>query len=183
LGRGLCWALFLSISLAVGGAAFAQITAPAPEGATGGDLRSGRVDTTPLMMRREYDESGAPISPPQTVEGTVVSIDLQAHVLTVRTKRDGDVKVGVPVDLVPSRNGQDSTIDAIHPGDRVYATVETINGVRAIRLVSDPPVNPLINYVGIPLLLLIALVIWWTGRQRGDVVAERKAPAKPAGKP
>lgn len=156
--------------------------APSAADAASMDLKSGRVDTTPLIARREMDDSGAPMMPPQTVEGEMVSLDESGRVMTVRTARFGDVKMGVPPDLVPMRRGEDSTLDAIQTGDRVYATVETTYGVRAIRIVSEPPMNPLINYIGIPLLLLIALAIWWTGRGRGEVVAERKAPAKASGK-
>ncbi len=145
------------------------------------ELKGGRVDTTPLFARREIDPNGAPVMPPRTVEGTMVSLDQSNRAMTVETQRYGDVRIGLPPDLVPLRKGQESTLEAIRPGDRIYATVETAYGVRAVKLVSEPPMNPLINYVGIPLLLLAALAIWWTGRGRAEA-PETKAPAKTAGK-
>lgn len=151
----LCAALILAG--AVGGA-------QTPEGPA--DLRSGQVDVTPLSDRRGTTDSGAPLMPPQTVEGTLLALDESAREMTVRTEHFGDVKVGVPPDLVPMRRGEDSSLSAIREGDRVYATVETAYGVRAVRIVSEPPMNPLVNYIGIPALLLIALAIWWTGRKR-----------------
>lgn len=160
-----------------GGSARAQ--APADTAAATLDIGSGKVDATPLSERREISASGAPVMPTRTVEGVMVSRDEAEHAMTVRTRRDGDVKIGLPPDLVPLRQGEPSTLDAIRIGDEVYATVETAYGVRAIRLVSKPPTSPLVNYVGIPVLLLIALAIWWTGRGRAES-AEKERPVTEA---
>jgi hypothetical protein len=120
------------------------------------DLKTGRVDSTPTVDNEPF----SPQSPPQTVEGTLVSKD--AASVVIHTKRDGDVKVGVPPNIYLSRDGVDTagSLNAIKPGDRVYATVVTANGNRAIRLVSEGPDNPLVNYIGIPVLCIIALGIW-----------------------
>lgn len=156
----------------------AQTEPPAESAAL--DLKDGRVDTTPLMTRRARDDRGVPVMPPWTLEGEVVAVDTTAHVLTLRTERFGEVKIGLPPDLIPKRRGEDSTIEAIRPGDRVYATVETASGARAVFLVSQPPMNPLVNYIGIPALLLVALAIWWTGRghERAREAGPRAAPEK-----
>lgn len=127
------------------------------------DLTTGRTNAVPLTM--DGSEAFFPQSPPQTVEGVLLSVDRQGAFATVRTLRDGDVKIGLPPNLYISRDGQMSTLDAMKPGDRVYATVVTNDGVRAIRLVSEGPPNPLANIIGIPVLCIIALGIWrirWT---------------------
>jgi hypothetical protein len=134
------------------------------------DLTSGRIDATPLGGGGQ--EANLPQSPPQTVEGTLVSVDASGSFLTVRTLRVGDVKIGLPENMIISRNGVDSVVGDIKPGDRVYATVVTASGNRALRLVSESPANPLMNVVGIPVLALIALVIWR--------IRVKTAPAQPA---
>lgn len=120
------------------------------------DLKTGKTSSTMVSE----NEPNSPLSPPQTVEGVLVSKDADSAV--IRTKRDGDVKVGLPSNIPVSRDGRTSigTLDDVKPGDRVYATVVTANGNRAIRLVSEAPYNPLVNYVGIPVLGVIALGIW-----------------------
>lgn len=138
-----------------GCAAFAD-TAPSGPRPAPMDLHTGKIDTTLLGD----NEQNSPNSPPQTVEGVLVSKD--ATSIVIHTRRDGDVKVGVPANVVLSRDGNTNTgtLDAIQTGDRVYATVVTANGNRAIRIVSEGPDNPLISYVGIPVLGIIALGIW-----------------------
>jgi hypothetical protein len=131
------------------------------------DLTTGKTDATALGM--EGSEAFFPQSPPQTVEGVLVSVDATGTVATVRTLRDGDVKIGVPPNIYVSRGGRESAIGDMKPGDRVYATVVCTNGVRAIRLVSEVPPNAMMNYVGIPVLCVLALGIWRV----------RSGPAKP----
>lgn len=126
------------------------------------DLTTGKIDSSPITLTPYGPESFFPQSPPQTVEGTLESIDKAGQFAVVATKRDGLVKIGLPQEIYLSRDGRSegATLDEIKPGDRVYATVVTANGNRAIRLVSEGPANPMMNYIGIPVLCLIALIIW-----------------------
>jgi hypothetical protein len=129
------------------------------------DLTTGMTDITPLQVTDPVtNEAFDPQTPPQTVEGTLVSVDATGQSATVRTKRNGDVKMGLPPDVYLSRKGELANVGDMKPGDRIWATVETAHGVRAIRVVFAAPFNPLISWIGIPVLLLIALGIWWTGR-------------------
>ena len=134
----------------------------APQNTAPTDLTTGKIDSSPITLTPNGPESFVPQSPPQTVEGTLVSIDKPGQYAVVKTLRDGEVKIGLPQGIILSRDGRTEgcTLDDIKPGDRVYATVVTANGIRAIRLVSEGPANPMVNYVGIPLLCLMALVIW-----------------------
>ncbi|HEY3414804.1 MAG TPA: hypothetical protein VGM51_17330 [Armatimonadota bacterium] len=157
-------AVYLALaSICCGVARAASDPAPAaPQNTAPMDLKTGKVDTSPITLTANGSESFFPQTPPQTVEGVLVSIDKAGQTAVVRTVRDGDVKIGLPEGIVLSRDGRTdgSTLDDIKPGDRIYATVVTENGVRAIRLVSEGPPNPMLNYVGIPVLCLAALVIW-----------------------
>jgi hypothetical protein len=142
------------------------------------DLTTGKTDATPLEATSpNSNEAFDPRTPPQTVEGTLVSVDPSGQFATIRTQRHGDVKIGLPPDAYVSRTGDEAGIGDMKPGDRVWATVETAHGVRAIRIVFAPPFNPLISWIGIPLLLLIAFGIWWTGRHR-EREDKRAAPAQ-----
>jgi hypothetical protein len=143
---------------------------PAGAAATGVmplDLNTGKIDTTPLAQTDPLtNEAFDPQTPPQTVEGTIVSVDEAGQFAIVHTKRHGDVKMGLPPDVyVSSKHGEEASVSDMKAGDRVWATVETAHGVRAIRIAFAPPTSPLISWIGIPLLLLIALAIWITGRK------------------
>lgn len=142
------------------------------------DLNTGKIDTTPLAQTDPLtNEAFDPQTPPQTVEGTLASVDPDGQFMVVQTKRHGDVKVGLPPDVYVSRKGDEASVSDMKHGDRVWVTVETAHGVRAIRIVFAPPANPLISWIGIPVLLFIAFVLWWTGRKHEREI-EPAAPAK-----
>jgi hypothetical protein len=176
-GAFLLWAALAGVP-----AAHAAPPAARPGAAATGvmplDLTTGKTDTTPLQATDPVtNEAFDPQTPPQTVEGTLVAVDATGQSATVRTKRNGDVKIGLPPDVYLSRKGELANVGDMKPGDRIWATVETTHGVRAIRVVFAAPFNPLISWIGIPLLLLIALAIWWTGRRAaGD--DERAQPVR-----
>lgn len=134
------------------------------------DLTTGKTDSTEVGMGG--NEALQPQTPPQTVEGTLVSVDLAKSVAVVRTLRDGDVKMGLPVNTVVSHDGRDGTLQDLKPGDNIFATVVTPSGVRALRIVDDTPANPMISLIGIPVLCVIGAWIWWYRR--------KTAPAPPA---
>lgn len=150
-----------TISLGVARATPDRVSA-VPQNSAPMDLKTGKIDLTPVSPNENQMGSAFPQSPPQTVEGTLVSMDKAGQSAIVKTLRDGEVKIGLPEGIILSRNGRTEgcALDDIKPGDRVYATVVTANGNRALRLVSEGPANPMMNYIGIPILCLIALVIW-----------------------
>lgn len=142
------------------------------------DLNTGKIDTTPLAQTDPITlEAFDPQTPPQTVEGTLVAVNTEGQFATVHSKRHGDVKLGLPPDAYVSRNGDEASISDMKPGDRIWATVETAHGVRAIRIVFAPPANPLVSWIGIPVLLILAFILWWTGRGL-DTEQQRPAAAK-----
>jgi hypothetical protein len=150
------------------------------------DLTTGKTDSTPLGQpggahgATLTQDPFRPETPPQTVEGTLLSVDPSGTEATIRTKRDGDIKVGLPSNVYCTRNGKDSSVGEIKPGDRVWATVVIEGGNRAIRIVSAPPTSPMLSIIGIPVLLLIALGIWWTGRGHTPPIEPKKATPKAA---
>jgi hypothetical protein len=137
---------------------------------------SGPPDTTTLDGA-ERNPTPFVASPPQTVEGTVVEVAPTGKWIQVKT-REGLVKVGLPDNVPYVRNGsRDGSLRDIKPGDRFYATVVTQSGPRAVYVVTDPPMNPWITWLGVPVLLLIAAKIWSTGRTRAVPVLPSTKPA------
>lgn len=159
----------------------AQTTDAKPVTEAGGaqsmNLDTGRIDTRPLDSF-EMQGTPQPLTPPQTVEGTLKSLDSSGTFIVVDSEVQGEVKIGLPPNVQVLRDGEEAAFAALKPGDRIFATVVVSEGNRALRVVADPPTNPLINGIGIPLLLIIALAIWWTGRNRERVVAEPPKPAR-----
>jgi hypothetical protein len=150
--------IFLTVPLAFGAIAQeAPVLQPDPE----------RVNHAPVIA-----EGARPRTPPLTVEGEFHSYDAQERVLHVDSKSFGLVRIGVPPDLPVMRNREYVSPGEIREGDRIFATITTVNGNRALHVVANTPMNPLINWIGIPILLLIAAALWWTGRRRGTLERE-----------
>jgi hypothetical protein len=180
--RRLSGVILLATCLAFAAVAGPDTTAPsAPEasGVASLDLH-GKPDTTPLTPSEQGGE-GTPFvnSPPQTVEGKVAAIDPAGTWIEVGT-RDGVVKIGLPPNATFVRNGRrNGVVGDIKVGDRFYATVVTRDGPRAIYVVTDPPDNPLVSWVGVPVLLLVAAWIWHTGRPKPSQAPPAKTEAQP----
>lgn len=180
--RRLSGAIVLAVMLALAAAAGPDTTRPsAPDAASVASLDlHGRPDTT-LLSPSEQGGEGTPFvnSPPQTVEGKVAAIDEAGTWIEVGT-RDGVVRIGLPPNVTFVRDGKrNGALSDIKVGDRFYATVVTKDGPRAIYVVTDPPDNPLVSWVGVPVLLAIAAWIWHTGRPG----TPEASPAKPESTP
>lgn len=181
--RSLCLSVMATVllTLPVSSQESASSSGSSPDsgGAMSMDLKSGRVDTRPLDG---YEMQGTPqpSTPPQTVEGTLVRVETENSLMVVNVEGQGEIQVGLPENVQILRDGQESDVSALRQGDRIYATVVVPDGNRALRVVADKPVNPLVNLIGIPVLLLIALAIYWTGRGKDAKITEPAKPVKKA---
>ena len=173
--------VMIMLALPVSGQESASSSGSTPDsgGTMSMDLKSGRVDTRPLDG---YEMQGTPqpSTPPQTVEGTLVRVDTEKSLMVVNVEGEGEIRVGLPENVQILRDGEESNVSALREGDRIYATVVVPDGNRALRVVADKPVNPLVNLIGIPVLLLIALAIYWTGRGKDTKIVEPARPVKKA---
>ena len=152
-------ALATAFSLpAMGGPTAAVVPTDKAAGMQNLALDTGKTSASPLDFM-ESQPTPMPQTPPQTVEGVLASYDPGAAVIEVRTKAGPVVRVGLPANA-PVIGGADTTDRSVlTPGKSVFVTVVNGGGVRALRVVAQSPTNPIVNYIGIPVLLVVALLI------------------------